>query len=199
MRVSKQLFDAVVVGSGGSGGWVAKQLTEQGMSVLMLEAGPPRILTRDFTEHVRPYQVKFRGFGNRQALLERQPIQRLCFACDKYSHQFFVDDHENPYTFPVDKPFMWIRSRQVGGRTFCWGRECYRYSDYEFKAASRDGYGEDWPIIGPQTPSFRYPSPPQIWPFGSPRPVRRNSSAGSWPVRLSRYRRWGSYLAGVGP
>src|SRR5215471_5751982 len=146
MRVSKQLFDAVVVGSGASGGWVAKQLTEQGMSVLMLEAGPPRIPTRDFTEHVRPYQVKFRGFGNRQALLDRQPIQRLCFACDEYSHQFFVDDRENPYTFPIDKPFMWIRGRQVGGRTFCWGRESYRYSDYEFKAASRDGYGEDWPI-----------------------------------------------------
>src|SRR6516165_7317333 len=146
MRVSKQLFDAMVVGSGASGGWVAKQLTEQAMSVLMLEAGPPRIPTRDFTEHVRPYQVKFRGFGNRQAFLDRQPIQRLCYACDEYSHQFFVDDRENPYTFPVDKPFMWIRGRQVGGRTFCWGRECYRYSDYEFKAAGRDGYGEDWPI-----------------------------------------------------
>jgi choline dehydrogenase-like flavoprotein len=101
MPVSKQLYDAVIVGSGASGGWVAKQLTEQGMSVLMLEAGPPRMPTRDFTEHVRPYQVKFRGFGNRQALLERQPIQRLCFACDEYSHQFFVDDHENPYTFPT--------------------------------------------------------------------------------------------------
>src|SRR6516162_7488262 len=146
MPVSKQFFDAVIVGSGASGGWVAKQLTEQGMSVLMLEAGPPRVPTRDFTEHVRPYQVKFRGFGNRQALLERQPIQRLCFACDEYSHQFFVDDHENPYTFPLDKPFMWIRGRQVGGRTFCWGRESYRYTDNEFKAASRDGYGEEWPI-----------------------------------------------------
>ena len=93
-----------------------------------------------------PYQVKFRGFGNRQALLERQPIQRLCYACDEFSHQFFVDDHENPYTFPLDKPFMWIRGRQVGGKTFCWARESYRYSDYEFKAASRDGYGEDWPF-----------------------------------------------------
>jgi len=136
----------VIVGSGASGGWVAKQLTEQGMSVLMLEAGPPRLPTRDFTEHVRPYQVKFRGFGNRQVLVERQPIQRLCYACDEYSHQFFVDDHENPYTFPLDKPFMWIRGRQIGGKTFCWARESYRFSDYEFKAASRDGYGEDWPI-----------------------------------------------------
>src|SRR6059036_1133004 len=140
------VYDAIIVGSGASGGWVAKQLTEQGMRVLMLEAGPPRVPTRDFTEHVRPYQVKFRGFGNRQALLERQPIQRLYFACDEYSHQFFVDDVENPYTFPIDKPFMWIRGRQVGGKTFCWARESYRYSDYEFKAASRDGYGEDWPI-----------------------------------------------------
>jgi glucoside 3-dehydrogenase (cytochrome c) catalytic subunit len=146
MASKQTIYDAVIVGSGASGGWVAKELTERGMRVLMLEAGPPRVPTRDFTEHVWPYQVKFRGFGNRQALLERQPIQRLCYACDEFSHQFFVDDHENPYTFPVDKPFMWIRGRQVGGKTFCWARESYRYSDYEFKAASRDGYGEDWPI-----------------------------------------------------
>ena len=73
-------------------------------------------------------------------------MQRLCYACDEFSHQFFVNDHEHPYTIPADKPFMWIRGRQVGGKTFCWARESYRYSDYEFKAASRDGYGEDWPF-----------------------------------------------------
>ena len=146
MPASREGYDAVIVGSGASGGWVAKQLTERGMRVLMLEAGPPRVPTRDFTEHVWPYQVKYRSFGNRQALLERQPVQRLCYACDEFSHQFFVDDQENPYTFPVDKPFMWVRGRQVGGKTFCWARESYRYSDYEFKAASRDGYGEDWPF-----------------------------------------------------
>lgn len=136
----------MLVGSGASGGWVAKELTEAGMRVLMLEAGPPRIPSRDFTEHVWPYQLKYRGFGDQQARLTEQPIQRLCYACDEYSHQFFVNDHENPYTFPVDKPFMWIRGRQVGGKTFCWARESYRYSDYEFKAASRDGYGQDWPF-----------------------------------------------------
>lgn len=139
-------YDAIVVGSGASGGWVAKELCESGLHVLMLEAGPPRIPTKDFTEHVWPYQLKYRGFGNRRALLENQPVQRLCYACDEYSHQFFVNDHENPYTTPADKPFMWIRGRQVGGKTFCWARESYRYSDYEFKAASRDGYGEDWPF-----------------------------------------------------
>ena len=146
MPKTAKIYDAIVVGSGASGGWVAKELTEQGMQVLMLEAGPARLPTRDFTEHVWPYQLKFRGFGDRKALLENQPVQRLCYACDEYSHQFFVNDHEHPYTFPEDKPFMWIRGRQVGGKTFCWARESYRYSDYEFKAASRDGYGEDWPI-----------------------------------------------------
>jgi len=70
-----KIYDVVVVGSGASGGWVAKELTEQGMEVLMVEAGPPRIPTRDFTEHVWPYQLKFRGFGDQKALLENQPVQ----------------------------------------------------------------------------------------------------------------------------
>jgi choline dehydrogenase-like flavoprotein len=139
-------YDVLVVGSGASGGWVAKEAAERGLTVLMLEAGPPRAPTRDFTEHVWPYQLKFRGFGNQERLLRTQPVQRMCYACDEYSHQFFINDLEHPYTFPPDKPFLWIRGRQVGGKTFCWARESYRYSEYEFKAASRDGYGEDWPI-----------------------------------------------------
>jgi choline dehydrogenase-like flavoprotein len=142
----KNVFDVLVIGSGASGGWVAKEVAERGLTVLMLEAGPPRVPTRDFTEHVWPYQLKFRGFGDQRRLLQTQPVQRLCYACDEYSHQFFVNDLEHPYTFPADKPFMWIRGRQVGGKTFCWARESYRFSDNEFKAATRDGYGEDWPI-----------------------------------------------------
>ncbi len=141
-----KIYDAIVVGSGASGGWVAKELTEKGVEVLMLEAGPPRVPTRDFTEHIWPYQLKYRGFGNQKKLLTDQPVQRLCYACDDYSHQFFVNDSEHPYTFPADKPFMWIRGRQVGGKTFCWARVSYRYSDFEFKAASHDGYGQDWPF-----------------------------------------------------
>ncbi len=144
--MKSKIYDALIVGSGASGGWVAKELTEKGMEVLMLEAGPPIIPSRDFTEHSWPYQVRYRGFGDQKKLLVNQPVQRLCYACDEYSHQFFVDDNEHPYTFPADKPFLWIRGRQVGGKTFCWARESYRYSDYEFQAASRDGYGEDWPF-----------------------------------------------------
>ena len=140
------VYDALIVGSGASGGWVAKELAERGMQVLMLEAGPPRVPSRDFTEHAWPYQVRYRGFGNQKRLLERQPVQRLCYACDDYSHQFFVNDNEHPYTFPEDKPFMWIRGRQVGGKTFCWARESYRYSDYEFQASKRDGYEQNWPF-----------------------------------------------------
>jgi choline dehydrogenase-like flavoprotein len=146
MRISNKVYDALVVGSGASGGWVAKELTEAGMNVLMLEAGPPRIPARDFTEHTWPYQVRYRGFGDQRKLLSDQPVQRLCYACDEYSHQFFINDNEHPYTFPPDKPFMWIRGRQVGGKTFCWARESYRYSDYEFKAADRDGYEQNWPF-----------------------------------------------------
>jgi choline dehydrogenase-like flavoprotein len=142
----KQIYDVLVVGSGASGGWVAKELTEQGFHLLMLEAGPPRIPSRDFTEHAWTYQLKFRGFGDKKWELENQPVQSRCYAADEYSHQFFVNDFEHPYTFPEDKPFMWIRGRQVGGKTFCWARESYRYTDYEFKAASRDGYGDDWPF-----------------------------------------------------
>ena len=146
MSRAAKVYDAIVIGSGASGGWVAKVLTEKGMEVLMLEAGPPRIPTRDFTEHVWPYRMRYRGFGDTKTQLEKQPIQRLCYACDEYSSQFFVDDTEHPYTFPEDKPFMWIRGRQVGGKTFCWARVSYRYSDFEFQGAARDGYGENWPI-----------------------------------------------------
>lgn len=144
--VQQDTYDVLIVGSGASGGWVAKELTEAGMRVLMVEAGPAIVPSRDFTEHAWPYQVRYRGFGDQKRLLTEQPVQRLCYACDEYSHQFFVDDNEHPYTFPEDKPFMWIRGRQVGGKTFCWARESYRYSDYEFQAAKRDGYGEDWPF-----------------------------------------------------
>lgn len=141
------IYDAIVVGSGATGGWAAKELCEKGMRVIVLEAGRKLDPMKDFTEHKWPYEMPYRGTVDQQLLLrKRQSIQSKCYACNEYGHKFFVDDVDNPYTTPEGKPFDWIRGRQVGGRTIMWGRQSYRLSDYEFKAASRDGYGEDWPF-----------------------------------------------------
>lgn len=146
--MSRQItYDAIVVGSGATGGWAAKDLTEQGMKVIVLEAGRKLDPAKDFREHTWPYEVPYRGMYPQTELFRaRQPIQSRCYACNEYGRHFFVDDLDNPYTTPDSKPFAWIRGRQVGGRTIMWGRQSYRLSDYEFKAASRDGYGDDWPI-----------------------------------------------------
>ena len=140
-----EIYDAVIIGSGATGGWAAKELTEKGLRVAVLEAGRKLDPLKEFTEHTWPYDLKYRGFGS-QSLRRTQPIQSLNYACTEYGRQFFVDDLQNPYTTPSDKPFWWIRSRQVGGRTIPWGRQTYRLSNYDFKAASHDGYGDDWPI-----------------------------------------------------
>ncbi len=141
------VYDAIVVGSGATGGWAAKELTEKGLRVIMLEAGRKLDPAKDYKMLAWPYELKHRNLIPQTELLkQRQPIQSKCYACDEYANHFFVDDKDNPYTTPQDKPFDWIRGRQVGGRTLVWGRQSYRLSDYEFKAASRDGYGEDWPI-----------------------------------------------------
>ncbi|MBI3696906.1 MAG: GMC family oxidoreductase [Acidobacteria bacterium] len=137
------LFDAVVVGSGATGGWAAKQLTEAGMRVAVLEAGR-KITPADFTEHVEPWQLKYRGDDPHK--LKRRPIQGLCYACRESNQDWFVDDSENPYATDPGKPFHWIRCRVLGGRSLTWGRQSYRMGDIDLKAASRDGYGDDWPI-----------------------------------------------------
>ncbi len=140
------VYDAIVVGSGATGGWAAKELCEAGMRVIVLEAGRKVDPAKEYTEHKWPYEVKYRDTISPTQLYKRQPVQSKCYACDEFGNQFFVDDIDNPYTTANGKPFDWIRGRQVGGRTLMWGRQSYRLSDYEFKAASRDGYGDDWPI-----------------------------------------------------
>ena len=142
----RRRFDAIVVGSGISGGWAAKELTEHGLETLVLEAGGPIDPATDYVEHLQPWQVKYRGYGDRAKLAREQPIQRGCYACDEYSGKFFVNDIENPYTTPDGAPFTWFRGRQVGGRSITWGRQVYRWSDLDFEANAKDGHGSDWPI-----------------------------------------------------
>jgi len=143
---TQEIYDAVIVGSGATGGWAAKELTQKGLKVAVLEAGRQLDPAKDFREHTWPYELPFRGEGNHREIERTQPIQSKCYACNEYGRHFFVNDLENPYTTGPDSPFYWIRSRQVGGRTIVWGRQSYRLSNYDFKAATHDGYGDDWPI-----------------------------------------------------
>ena len=146
-QAKSNVYDVIVVGSGATGGWAAKELTERGMRVIVLEAGRKLDPAKDYTMLKEPFEVKYRGLKDQQEIYKaRQPIQSKCYACGEFSHQFFVDDIDNPYTTAKGKNFDWIRGRQVGGRTLQWGRQTYRFSDYDFKAASHDGFGEDWPI-----------------------------------------------------
>jgi len=139
-------YDAIVVGSGISGGWAAKELTEKGLRTIVLEAGRPIDPAVDYVEHVAPYDKRYRGMGDRNRLERYQPIQRQCGACDEYAGKFFVNDLDNPYSTPADKPFSWIRGRQVGGRSIMWGRCVYRWSDLDFEANAKEGIAVDWPL-----------------------------------------------------
>ncbi len=144
--MQQRSFDAIVVGSGMTGGWAAKELTEHGLETLVLEAGPPIDPDVDFVEHEPVWSFRYRGLGDRRQLAETQPVQRTCYACDEAASKFFVNDVENPYTHDDDKPFAWIRGRHVGGRSIMWARQSYRLSDLDFEANARDGFGVDWPI-----------------------------------------------------
>jgi len=137
-------YDAIVVGSGISGGWAAKELCEKGLKTLVLERG------RD-VKHVEDYKTAMKApweFAHRlqftNEMKENFPIQSRCYAFDEATQQFWVNDKENPYN--EIKPFNWLRGYQVGGRSLMWGRQVYRWSDIDFSANAKDGHGVDWPI-----------------------------------------------------
>ncbi len=142
--MATKIYDAIVIGSGISGGWAAKELTEKGMKTLVLEAGRSIVPEIDYVEHVPTWDVKFRGLGDRKSELRDQPIQRV--TANEWNTKFFVNDRENPYTTPANQPYMFIRGRQLGGRSIMWGRQTYRWSDLDFEANLKEGIGVDWPI-----------------------------------------------------
>jgi choline dehydrogenase-like flavoprotein len=140
-------YDAIIVGSGITGGWAAKELTEKGLNVLVLEAGRTITPEQDYVEHVPVWELKYRNWDNRDERRKKQPVQReVYYACDEYSSKFFVSDVENPYTNIGDTKFSWIRGRQVGGKSLTWGRQSYRWSDLDFEANLKEGHAIDWPI-----------------------------------------------------
>lgn len=131
-------FDAIVVGAGAAGMWAAKELTERGLTAVLLDAGPALPIGAG--------SPGWEGAGKPRGAVDRHPVQSQCYAFNEGTADLFVDDLDNPYTFPPEKPFAWIRSRQVGGRLHLWGKTSLRFSDHELKAASRDGAGIDWPL-----------------------------------------------------
>ncbi|MGQ0732314.1 MAG: GMC family oxidoreductase [Acidobacteriota bacterium] len=138
-------YDVIVVGSGASGGWVAKRLAEAGVAVALVEAGRVH-RPDDFREHRRPFDLPY-GNLSRELLRATRPRQADCYACTEFNADWFVNDLEEPYTTPADKPFSWQgRLRLVGGRTNVWARQSYRLSDQDFKGRSFDGEGYDWPL-----------------------------------------------------
>jgi choline dehydrogenase-like flavoprotein len=136
-------YEAIVVGSGISGGWAAMELTKKGLKTLLLERGRNVEHIKDYpTASKAPWEFNHPGMQSK-ALKEKQPIQVKGFCNEANSH-FYVDDNEHPYN--QVKPFDWIRGYHVGGRSLMWGRQCYRWSDLDFKANAKEGIGVDWPI-----------------------------------------------------
>jgi len=140
-------FDAIVVGSGITGGWSAKELTEAGLKVLMIERG--RMIehqTGYATEMKAPWEMPFRGAGDAEKYQRQHPVQSLNRHFTEFTENHFVNDAENPYLTGEGTDFTWFRSYNLGGRSLTWGRQTYRWSDYDFDANRRDGHGTDWPI-----------------------------------------------------
>jgi choline dehydrogenase-like flavoprotein len=136
-------FDAIVIGSGISGGWAAKELCEKGLKTLVLERGRQVEHLKDYpTATLNPWEFAHPGKQTRE-MMDQQHIQVRGF-CNEANGHFFVNDREHPYN--QVKPFDWIRGYQVGGKSLVWGRQCYRWSDLDFEANAKEGIGVDWPI-----------------------------------------------------
>ena len=135
-------FDAIVIGSGISGGWAAKELCEGGLKTLVLERGRNVEHIKDYpTANMNPWEFPH-YLNNTKKDFDENPIQSTAYT--EATRHFYVNDREHPYI--QDTSFNWIRGYQVGGRSLTWGRQCYRMSDLDFEANGKDGIGVDWPI-----------------------------------------------------
>ncbi|MBL6665775.1 MAG: GMC family oxidoreductase [Flavobacteriaceae bacterium] len=137
-------YDAIVVGSGISGGWAAKELCEAGLKTLVLERGRMVKHLEDYpTMHNDPWDLPHNGRTPNE-IAEKHYSKQKRWGFDENNRHFYNKDSEHDYD--EVKPFDWIRGKQVGGRSLIWGRQSYRWSDLDFEANAKDGYGVDWPI-----------------------------------------------------
>ena len=138
-------FDAIVVGTGISGGWAAKELTEKGLKTLVLERGRMIEHITDYpTAYLDPWDMDHGGQPTKEDIKRQYKQHRTGYTTDRAHSHFFVDDLEHPYN--EDKRFDWMRGYHVGGRSLMWGRQSYRLSEMDFEANAKDGYGVDWPL-----------------------------------------------------
>lgn len=141
-------YDAIVVGSGITGGWAAKELTERGLKTLVLERGrhmehgPASYVT----EHLPTYAFRYRLLGDRRKYARDYAVQSQSLWINDATEHLWVNDRENPYSTPEGRPFHWFRGHHLGGRSLMWGRQSYRLSNLDFEANAADGHGCDWPI-----------------------------------------------------
>ena len=137
-------YDAIVVGSGISGGWAAKELTEKGLRVLLLERGRNVEHIKDYVNATKgPWEYAHRG-GRTRAMEELYPVLKRDYPLNEKNLAFWASDKDSPYT--EVKRFDWFRGYQVGGRSLMWGRQSYRWSDFDFEGNAKDGIAIDWPI-----------------------------------------------------
>ncbi len=140
------MYDAIVIGSGMSGGMAAKELCERGLKVLIIERGRKIEHGADYMDTQQPWELPSNNLVPEDVLARDYEIQRQCYAMNAATQKFWVKDSEHPYTTPEGKPFSWIRGYHLGGRSIMWGRQSYRLSEMDFAANAKDGHGCDWPI-----------------------------------------------------
>ena len=153
--MKKHIFDAIVIGSGMSGGWAAKELCEKGLKTIVLERGRHVEHVVDYPSTLlNPWELEHGGKPTLK-MLQDAPIQSQKYNFDETTANFFVKDVEHPYN--QVKPYAWFRAYQTGGRSLLWGRQTYRWSNYDFDGNARDGIAIDWPVRYPEiAPWYSY-------------------------------------------